>query len=311
MNATANNMLQTRASSINRALDQLGDKWCMLILQEIFWGVNTFNEILSASGMSRGVLSQRLNWLQEVDCLKKRPSQHGSRRSVYHLTKKSNDLYGVSLMATVWERQFFTNPALDHIQLQHLRCGEIFTPVMLCGSCVQPVTSDAVSYSDGPGAKQDLREKKVRRRSSISIMDAPNTRAVYKNLIHIAGDRWTANVVALAFHGLKKFDDFHRALPVATNILSDRLRFLVQEQIFSQNAYQQRPRRHEYLLTEKGAAMFPFFLGLLQWGDKWCGDGSGVPMIPHHDACGFDLRAQVCCDQCNQVLEAHDVSFLN
>lgn len=311
MKDATNNKLQTRASSINRALDQLGDKWCMLILQEIFWGVNTFNEILSASGMSRGVLSQRLKWLQEVDCLKKQPNQQGGKRSVYHLTKKSNDLYGVSLMATAWERQFFTNPDLDHIRFKHLRCGATFSPLMLCGSCAQPVTAHAVSYSDGPGAKKDLRDKKLRRRSSISIMDAPNSRAVYKNLIHLAGDRWTANIIALAFHGLKKFDDFHRALPVATNILADRLRFLVEEQIFSQSVYQQRPPRQEYLLTERGTALFPFFLGLLQWGDKWCGDGSGVPMIPHHEVCGFDLQAQVCCDQCHAVLEAHDVSFMD
>ena len=33
--------LTTRASSINRALDQIGDKWCLLIIQEVFWGINT------------------------------------------------------------------------------------------------------------------------------------------------------------------------------------------------------------------------------------------------------------------------------
>ena len=56
--------LRTRASSINRALDQIGDKWCLLIIQEVFWGINTFSGMLEATGVSRGVLSNRLKWLR-------------------------------------------------------------------------------------------------------------------------------------------------------------------------------------------------------------------------------------------------------
>ena len=37
----------TRASSINRALDQIGDKWCLLIIQEVLWGINSFNDMMS------------------------------------------------------------------------------------------------------------------------------------------------------------------------------------------------------------------------------------------------------------------------
>jgi DNA-binding HxlR family transcriptional regulator len=301
--------LETRASSINRALDQVGDKWCLLILQEIFWGVNTFNELLSASGMSRGVLSDRLTWLQTVECLKKEAPEDNPRRPVYHLTRKSNDLYGNALMAMAWERQFFHTSELDNVQLVHKLCGKAFSPIMRCSQCSGPMEAQDVSYSPGPGATQDVREKKVRRRSSVSIVDIPSTKAVYKNLIHIVGDRWTANVIALAYHGFKRFDEFHRELPVATNILSDRLRFLSDEGIFEPSPYQSKPVRYEYHLSEKGLALYPFFLTLLQWGDRWCGDSAGVPMIPHHETCGFDLTAHVCCDQCDHVLEGHDVSY--
>ena len=38
----------TRASSINRALDQIGDKWCLLIIQEVLWGINSFNDMMNA-----------------------------------------------------------------------------------------------------------------------------------------------------------------------------------------------------------------------------------------------------------------------
>ena len=80
--------LITRASSINRALDQIGDKWCLLIIQEVFWGINSFTEMMAAMGVSRGVLSDRLKWLQSVDCLRQVPESEGGKRMRYQLTPK-------------------------------------------------------------------------------------------------------------------------------------------------------------------------------------------------------------------------------
>lgn len=110
MSVLKKNTLSTKASSINRALDEIGDKWCLLILQEAFWGINTFNGMLAGTGASRGVLSDRLNWLQSKDCLRKDVIKNGPRRPTYHLTKKSIDLYSNGLMAMVWERKYFATP---------------------------------------------------------------------------------------------------------------------------------------------------------------------------------------------------------
>jgi DNA-binding HxlR family transcriptional regulator len=300
----------TRASSINRALDQIGDKWCLLIIQEVLWGINSFNEMMEAMGVSRGVLSNRLKWLQQIDCLRREEDTAGSRRPRYHLTSKSVDLYDSALMAIAWERAWYQTPELDRVELVHLNCGTAFSPEMRCADCDELVCADDAGYSPGPGATRDLREKKVRRRSSISIGEIPSKRALYKNLINVVGDRWTSNVIALSYHGFTRFDQFHQELPVATNILSDRLKFLVEEGIFEQVAYQQRPQRFEYHLTDKGKGLFPWFLTLLQWGDRWCDpEGLGQPMVVTHRPCGNPLRAEVRCDQCGGVLRAHEVRF--
>jgi DNA-binding HxlR family transcriptional regulator len=302
--------LLTRASSINRALDQIGDKWCLLILQEVFWGINSFNEMMAAMGVSRGVLADRLKWLQSIDCLRRDGDEGGGKRQRYHLTKKSMELYDGALMAINWERRFFETPELDAIELVHRKCGKPFKPELRCGSCLEEISVWDVSYKPGSGATQDERDKKVRRRSSISVMDVPSNRSSYRNLIHLVGDRWTANLIALSFHRLTRFDQFHEQLPVATNILSDRLKFLVHQGVFTQTAYQQRPLRYEYHLTEKGEALFPWFLTLLQWGDKWCDpDGGGKPMRLTHQPCGRSLRAKTVCSACGGVLKAHQVDF--
>lgn len=302
--------LITRASSINRALDEIGDKWCLLILQEVFWGINSFSEMLEATGVSRGVLSDRLKWLQSVDCLRKETDGQGGKRKQYHLTQKSVELYDGALMAIAWERRFFSTPDLDAVELVHRKCGQLFQPELRCRSCKEEVRVWDVSYQPGPGATRDEREKKVRRRSSISVLDAPGNRNLYRNLIHLIGDRWTANVIALSFYGMSRFDQFHQELPVATNILTDRLKFLVEHEVFTQMPYQERPARFEYHLTEKGEALYPWFLALLQWGDKWCDpQARGKPMRLTHQPCGRALRARVVCNACGVAVKAHEVDY--
>ena len=302
--------LITRASSINRALDEIGDKWCLLILQEVFWGINSFNDMLAATGVSRGVLSERLKWLQAVDCLHKKPAGRGGKRMRYHPTRQSIDLYDSALMAIAWERRCFNTPELDSVVLLHRSCGQAFQPQIRCRACRGEIHSTQVSYQPGPGATRDARAKKVRRRSSLSVQAVPSSRSLYKNLISLVGDRWTASVIALSFHGLTRFDQFHRELPVATNILSDRLKFLVDEGIFRQSAYQQRPLRHEYRITDQGEALYPWFLTLLQWGDKWCRpDDGGRPMDLTHEPCGQPLHGEVVCSACSGLLRAHQVEF--
>jgi DNA-binding HxlR family transcriptional regulator len=196
------------------------------------------------------------------------------------------------------------------VALIHRNCGKAFVAEMHCGACDGLVHSADVAYQPGPGATRDVREKKVRRRSSISIKAVPSQRSLYKNLINLVGDRWTSNLIALSYHGLTRFDQFHKELPVATNILSDRLRFLVEEGVLQQVAYQQRPLRQEYQLTDKGRALFPWFLTLLQWGDKWCDpQGLGQPVLVTHSPCDQVLEAQVRCSECQDVLRAHEVQF--
>jgi DNA-binding PadR family transcriptional regulator len=62
-------------------------------------------------------------------------------------------------------------------------------------------------------------------------------------------------------------------------VLTARLKKLVEAGIFRKTAYRQRPLRHEYRLTDKGAALFPVIVGLKQWGDRHgAAARSGKPM---------------------------------
>ena len=306
--AEATPSIETRASSINRALDQIGDMWTILILQEIFWGINTFGDMLAATGASRGILSNRLEWLQQIECLKKAPGPD-ARVPVYRLTKKSMELYDNALMAIVWERQYYSHPQLDSIDLTHSVCGHSFWPEMVCAHCEGRVAWTDVSYAPGPGAGRDLRAIKTRRRASKTIADQSGGKALYRNLTELLGDRWTSNIIALAYHGLHRFEEFNQELPVATNILSDRLKRLVDHGLLYKKPYRPSVLRYEYHLTAKGADLFPYFMTLLRWGDRWCNDGTGPPIEVIHTPCGKPLQAEVRCDHCSGRLQAREVDF--
>ena len=99
--------------------------------------------------------------------------------------------------------------------------------------------------------------------------------------LDVVGEPWTLLIVRDAFYGVRRFDDFQENLGIARNVLTARLKKLVEAGVFRKTAYRQRPLRHEYRLTDKGAALFTVIVGLKQWGDRF-GPASknGKPLDP-------------------------------
>ena len=114
----------------------------------------------------------------------------------------------------------------------------------------------------------------VMRRTSYEQMNCSIASA-----LDVVGEPWTLLIVRDAFYGVRRFDDFQENLGIARNVLTARLKKLVEAGVFRKTAYRQRPLRHEYRLTDKGAALFTVIVGLKQWGDRFgAAARSGKPM---------------------------------
>ncbi|GAA3838792.1 MULTISPECIES: helix-turn-helix domain-containing protein [Amycolatopsis] len=124
--------------------------------------------------------------------------------------------------------------------------------------------------------------------------------------LDLLGDAWTSLVLREAFYGVRRFDDFQQSLGIARNTLTDRLRRLVEEGLLERRPYQDEPRRHEYLLTEKGRDFFGVLAALSRWGDRWLAGEEGAPITFHHETCGHDTHAEVVCARCGEPLRADD-----
>jgi DNA-binding HxlR family transcriptional regulator len=86
--------------------------------------------------------------------------------------------------------------------------------------------------------------------------------------VEVIGDRWALLIVRDAFDGLRRFSDFQRSLGMARNILSDRLRRLVDAGILALQPGSNGGARQEYVLTERGKSLFPVVVALRQWGER-------------------------------------------
>ena len=129
--------------------------------------------------------------------------------------------------------------------------------------------------------------------------------------LEVVGERWTLLVLRDAFLGVRRFDDFQRSLGVARNVLTSRLGRLVEEGVLERVAYQQRPERFEYRLTEKGLGLWPVVVSLLRWGDEHYPEDAGPPKILEHRGCGGGLTAHFTCERCGAQLGPRDVLVRN
>ena len=91
------------------------------------------------------------------------------------------------------------------------------------------------------------------------------------------GDWWTPLVLRDAMYGIARFEDFQQELGVSRAVLTQRLRRLVDEGLLEKVPYQQRPPRHEYVLTAKGRAAWGVLAAMWRFGEDHMWEGDDEP----------------------------------
>jgi DNA-binding HxlR family transcriptional regulator len=122
------------------------------------------------------------------------------------------------------------------------------------------------------------------------------------------GDWWTPLVVREAFYGCRRFDDFVERLGIGRNVLTARLNRLVEEGILRTEAYQDRPVRYEYRLTEKGRALFGILAAMIRWGDDWLSGEDGPPAELIDRRSGKAVRPVVVDEDTGEPLDPRNIT---
>lgn len=297
------------ANSVNRALNIVGDRATLMILNCALLGVRRFNDFKQITGIAPSLLTDRLRRLDRAGVLRRVQYSKRPARYEYRLTRKGVGLHDTALMTIRWERRWHFDPNSPMQRPVHTDCGKEFTPEFTCAACGKFADARDVYAVDGPGAGFDKPQGPRARRRSTVLETAPKTKQpMLERATELLGDRWTSHVVAAAFRGARRFADFQDQLKIASNILADRLARLVKAGILKKQIYQVRPQRLAYRLTEEGRDIFPLIMTLMAWGDRWLDDGKGPPTIVRHKSCGAKLVPKITCNHCHGVVDHRNVT---
>lgn len=100
--------------------------------------------------------------------------------------------------------------------------------------------------------------------------------------LDVLGDWWSPLIIRECLYGVHRFDELQRFLGIARNMLTRRLNQLVEQGVLERRAYQDKPPRYEYHLTEMGYDAAKLLMAMTSFGDKWFFDEEGEPIHLYH-----------------------------
>ena len=296
-------------SALASDLDVIGDRWVLLILRDVFLGRNRFESLKAQTGASRATLTRRLDTLLKSDILYKHPYSPSGNRFEYKLTEKGLGLFNASMLAWHWERTWAEEDATSlPKQLHHTVCESEFIPKTVCKHCGLDLVLEDVQW---PQASSELNEQihtinSMHKQRRVRVSHGAGEDMALSTISDLVGDRWTLLLLISSYLGIKRYDGFVNQLNIASNILSHRLKLLVEKNIFTKIIYQDQPLRYEYLLTEKGKSLYALIMVLRQWALGY--QATEESLI--HLQCGQPLSLTVLCQSCNNPPMPYDIQVV-
>ncbi|MFI6532586.1 winged helix-turn-helix transcriptional regulator [Nonomuraea sp. NPDC050547] len=127
--------------------------------------------------------------------------------------------------------------------------------------------------------------------------------------VGVVAEPWTPLILRDLFLGLRRFDQLSEDLGISRNLLTQRLERLRAAGVVEKVAYQERPARHEYHLTEAGRDIVPALITLMAWGDRWATPPGGPPALLIH-SCGRQFTPEVTCPHCGGAAGADTITIV-
>ncbi|MCX4974128.1 helix-turn-helix domain-containing protein [Streptomyces sp. NBC_00620] len=135
--------------------------------------------------------------------------------------------------------------------------------------------------------------------------DYPTQQCSIARALEVVGERWTLLVMRDALYGVRRYNDFLVHLGIPRAVLAARLQTLTAEGILEKRRYQESPPRDEYVVTDRGAALWPTLRSLGLWGREQYAETQ--LRYFRHAACGTELGPYGECPACGTLVPVPDV----
>ena len=145
--------------SIAQALEVLGDWWTLLLIREAFFGTRRFADFQAALGISKNVLTQRLEHLVEHEVFERVDAGVHGPRFEYVLTARGKDLATVLTALRQWGDRWIFGEGKEPVQLVDTRTGRPVAPLRIQTEAGEPVPGRNLALIPGPGASEETLER--------------------------------------------------------------------------------------------------------------------------------------------------------
>lgn len=137
--------------SLARSLDMVGDWWTLLIVRDLFYGIDTFDKLCQDLSIARNILADRLKKLTERGLIEKLQGERGVRKRAYRLTPKGKDLFPIIMALVAWGDRW-ESPSGPPIVFLHSPDGHPAQPSVVCSQCGKALLPKDIRPQPGPGA---------------------------------------------------------------------------------------------------------------------------------------------------------------
>jgi DNA-binding HxlR family transcriptional regulator len=148
-------MTRTRTAdwpcTIARTVDLLGEGWTLLVMRQACLGTRRFEDFQQALGISRNILTLRLNKLVDEGLLRRERYQQRPVRFEYRLTDKGRDVYPILATMAAFGDKWLVGDEGTPLVLHHTTCDHDMHGVVRCSECDEPLDVRSVRARPGPG----------------------------------------------------------------------------------------------------------------------------------------------------------------
>ena len=131
------------ATPLELALERVGDRWSLLIVEALLDGSRRFNELAEGVGIAPNILTDRLRRLEREGVVVARPYSERPPRMEYELTSAGHDLAGALRLLADWG----SRRSEDSDPLRHELCGTPLEARWYCPTCTVVIDDRAAAES--------------------------------------------------------------------------------------------------------------------------------------------------------------------
>lgn len=136
---------------IAQALEQVGDWWSLLIVRDAFFGMRRFAEFERSLGISKNILTDRLQKLVDHEVLERTRLNEPGVRYEYVLTAKGRDLWVVLTALRLWSDKWVFGEGNEPVHARDATTGRAVKRLLAVDEDDQPITPRNLEWVLGPG----------------------------------------------------------------------------------------------------------------------------------------------------------------